>query len=263
MNITIAGYGNIGQIVETRLEGIADTRIYDPPKGLGRLEDLKDADMVFVAVPTPSLEDGRCDTSIVEQVVAAASPGKAIVCHSTVSIGTTERLINTYGKPVVYVPEYAGESSDHPYRSEGNRAFFIFGGYEPATSEVQALFEQIYGEDRSYFRVPPATAEVVKYMENSFLALKVGFCNEYYDLCQALDIDYDTVRHLWLQDGRISPSHTLVTQERGYGGSCLPKDVAAVCSTGKEVGTPMIIMEAARQANRRHKAAARVPHLVA
>ena len=253
MRITIAGYGNIGQLVERKFGGPFDTRIYDPPKGLGTPQDLIDTDVVFVAVPTPPQRDGACDISIVEKIVAASSPQQAIVCHSTVAIGTIDRLIWTYDKPLVYVPEYAGESTDHPYQQDENRTFFILGGYEPAVSKVRELFKRVYGEGRQYFKVTPAVAEVVKYMENSFLAVKVGFCNEFFDLCQALDIDFETVRDLWLQDHRISSSHTIVTPERGYGGACLPKDVAAVCATGSEIGAPMEIIEAVRKANVRHR----------
>ena len=96
-------------------------------------------------------------------------------------------------------------------------------------------------------------AEVVKYMENAFLATKVAFCNEFFDLCSAVGVDYDWVRLLWLQDDRINPSHTLVTGERGYGGQCLPKDMAAVSATGRDPGAPMAILEAVQRANARHR----------
>lgn len=256
MRVTIAGYGSIGRYVEEVFRGRHEIAVYDPPLGLGRPEDLHDTDFVILCVPTPSLPSGECDVSIVEDLVATASPRRAIICHSTVAIGTTDRLLEAYGKPLVFVPEYAGESPDHPYRRPEARTFFIFGGYEPAASEARTLFQSAYGDRPRYFTVPPRVAECVKYMENAFLALKVAFCNEFYDLCRAAGVDYETVRELWLQDSRITPSHTVVTPERGYGGKCLPKDVAAVCATGRALGTPMEIMEAVQRANRRHRSAA-------
>ena len=90
-------------------------------------------------------------------------------------------------------------------------------------------------------------------MENSFLALKVGFCNEFFDLCTTVGADFETVRDIWVQDHRINQSHTEVTEERGYGGSCLPKDVAAVCNTARDLGSPMEILEALHSANIRHR----------
>ena len=253
MRITIAGYGSIGQFVKQIFGRFHEVLVFDPPKGLGRPEDLNEADFVFVCVPTPSLSGGEYDTSVVEEIVEMANPKQAIVCHSTVAIGTTERLIQTYRKPLVYVPEWAGESSDHPYRQIENRLFFILGGYDPALSKVRTLFETVYGEDRRYFAVSPTVAEIVKYMENAFLALKVSFCNEFFDLCRAFGVDYELVRGLLVQDNRIHPGHTTVTPERGYGGKCLPKDVAAVCSTGRRMGVAMEIMEAVQRANARHR----------
>ncbi len=100
---------------------------------------------------------------------------------------------------------------------------------------------------------------MAKYMENAFLAMKVAFCNEFFDLCEGFGVDFEEARGLWLQDWRIGESHTLVTPERGYGGKCLPKDVAAVCATGRETGVPMEIMEAVQHANLRHRAAGERP----
>lgn len=236
-----------------------DIVIYDPPKNMGSKSDLIDTDFVFICVPTQRLPNGECDVSIVEEVVQLASPRQAIVCHSTVAIGTTERLIQSLTKPLVFVPEYAGESTDHPYRSLGQRDFFIFGGHKPAVLSVQGLFKSVYGDQAEYLVTSPTTAEVVKYMENSFLALKVGFCNEFYDLCNAVNVDYDSAKEMWLRDSRINRSHTTVTEERGYGGSCLPKDVSAVCSTGREVGSPMALLEALQEANAIHRGSVRRP----
>jgi UDP-glucose 6-dehydrogenase len=73
------------------------------------------------------------------------------------------------------------------------------------------------------------TAELSKYMENAFLAAKVAFCNEFYDLAEAWGIDYDDLRELWLLDPRVGRSHTFVRgDERGFGGKCLPKDLSAL-----------------------------------
>lgn len=253
MRITIAGFGSIGHFVYQVFSPAYDVAIYDPPKGLGSKSDLVNTDFVFICVPTASLAAGECDTAIVEEVVALASPRRAIICHSTVAVGTTERLINAYSKPLVFVPEYAGESEEHVYRQLDKRNFFVLGGYEPAISDAKDLFASVYNHQPEFFATAPVVAELVKYMENSFLALKVGFCNEFFELCNAAGADYGTVRDLWLQDHRINPSHTEVTKERGYGGTCLPKDVAAVCRTGRNLGSPMEILEALHTANIRHR----------
>ena len=88
-------------------------------------------------------------------------------------------------------------------------------------------------------RVPSTdakTAELCKYMENAFLATKVAFVNQFYDLAEAWGVDYTELRELWLEDERIGRSHTLVTEERGYRGRCLPKDMAAIIQAARQVG---------------------------
>ena len=253
MKITIAGYGSVGSYV-AGLFNDHELAIYDPPLGFGTIDDLSDTDFVIVCVPTAQLPSGDCDTSIVEEVVGLSDPRVAIVCHSTIAIGTTERIIAETGKRLVFMPEYAGESDDHPLRDPANRRFLIYGGYDPAASAVRKLYEEAYGPGLRHYRVPPTTAEIVKYMENAFLATKVAFCNEFFDLCETVGVDYEWVRLLWLQDDRINPSHTVVTAERGYGGQCLPKDTAAVSATARSLGSPMAILEAVQEANARHRA---------
>ncbi|MGH2377194.1 MAG: hypothetical protein ACRDGT_01820 [Candidatus Limnocylindria bacterium] len=263
MRITVAGHGAVGRYVAGVFGARHEIAVYDPPQGETDEGALRDTDFVFVCVPTPPRADGSCDTSLVEELVARSSPARAIVCESTVSIGTTERLIRTYRKPLVFVPEYAGESPDHPYRDPGRRSFFIYGGYEPEVSAVHELFEGVYPGPAAHHVVAPTVAETVKYMENAFLALKVAFCNDFYDLCERLGIDYGTVRGLWLEDERIGASHTLVTAERGYGGRCLPKDVLALCALARDLGVPQEIMESVHRANLRHRQApSREPELV-
>lgn len=255
MRIAIAGYGSIGSYLASVFGSEHEVVPYDPPLGLGSPADLVDTDFMFVCVPTPPRDDGSADVRIVEEVVSLAQPRVAIVCESTVPVGTTRRLIDETGKPLVFVPEYAGESAAHPFRDPSNRDFFIYGGYGEAAERVRDLYAGAHSPHARHFITDPTTAEMAKYMENAFLALKVSFCNEFFDLCRAAGVDYEAARELWLQDPRIGESHTAVTPERGYGGKCLPKDVAAICAVARELGTPMQVMEAAQAANIRHRAA--------
>ncbi len=252
MRIGIAGYGVLGRFHGQLMSVAAEVIPYDPPKGIGALSDLSACDYVIITVPTPVGPDGACDATIVEEIVRLADPKRGFICHSTVAVGTTDRLLSTCGKNLVFVPEYAGESPDHPYRQLPNRRFFIIGGYEPFATQVQSLYESVYG-DRTYVKVPPCYAELTKYMENAFLALKVTFCNEFAELASALGLDYETVRELWLLDDRVTASHTTVTEERGFGGACLPKDLAAICATAADAGMSMDLLETVRRTNARRR----------
>ena len=257
MRLGIAGYGSIGQYLGGVFGAAHDIVVYDPPKGIGSCAEMDTCEWVFISVPTPELPDGSCDTSYVESVVRTLTPARGFICHSTVAVGTTERLSARYGKRIVFVPEFAGEAPDHRYRNIENRTFFILGGEPEATTEVEPIFASVYGASCRFSHVSPREAEIVKYMENAFLALKLSFCNEFFDLAQAVGVDYERIRGLWLQDERMGESHTEVTSERGFGGMCLPKDVAAVCFSAREVGAPLEVMERALVVNARMRLQAR------
>ena len=90
-------------------------------------------------------------------------------------------------------------------------------------------------------------------MENSFYSVKVTFCNQFYDLAESMGIDYNQLRETWLLDPRISKSHTFVYPDnRGYGGSCLPKDTAAIIYQADQKGVDMSLLKATEEANRRY-----------
>jgi UDPglucose 6-dehydrogenase len=255
MHIAIAGFGSIGRYLEDVFAPTHTLTPYDPPLGLGCDADLTDADYVFVCVPTPTLADGTTDLSAVQDVVLKSRPRVAVACQSTLPVGATDRLIALTGRDVVYVPEYAGESRAHPFRVQP-RDFFIYGGYGQAAVAVRDLYASVFGEQARHCIVAPKTAEMAKYMENAFLALKVAFSNELYDLCSALGVPYADARELWTLDPRIGESHTSVTAERGFGGKCLPKDVAALCRQARDAGAPLSVLEAAASSNRRVRHAA-------
>jgi UDPglucose 6-dehydrogenase len=87
-------------------------------------------------------------------------------------------------------------------------------------------------------------------MENAFYATKVTFCNQFYQLAKDMDVSYDKLRETWLLDPRISRDHTFVYDDnRGYGGSCLPKDMAAIIYQGKEIKTDVSFLESVSESN--------------
>mgnify|MGYP001588600365 FL=1 len=88
-----------------------------------------------------------------------------------------------------------------------------------------------------YVQTDSTTAELVKYMENSFLAAKKIFCDEFFDIAQSFGVDYNELKELWLLDGRMGRSMTLIYPEsRGFGGKCLPKDINAIVKQAEKQG---------------------------
>jgi len=206
---------------------------------------------VFVCVPTPVTGDGHCDTRIVEQVVAWIDPdqrgndgdGAIIVLRSTVAPGTTDRLARKHHKRIVFQPEYIGETVAHPLLDHQMQGFAILGGDIEDTSPVADLYKRIFHSEIRFHFPTALTAEVTKYMENSFYAMKVAFCNEFFNIATAFGVDYNELRETWLADPRISRDHTFVyPNDRGFGGKCLPKDVSAIIRASQDQGYDPLIL---------------------
>ena len=121
----------------------------------------------------------------------------------------------------------------------------IFGGASEDTQAVIEFVKPVMGADCRYWQTDATTAELVKYMENSWGAMKVTFCNEFYEIARAHGVDYNELRELFLLDGRTERMHTVVFEKkRGYGGKCFPKDVKAIIRSSEEHGyIPALLKE--------------------
>ncbi len=253
MKVAIVGAGAVGSGVARLFN---DTVLYDEPKGIGTRAEVNTADVAFVCVPTPIAADGSCDTSIVESVIAWLET-PLIVVRSTVSVGTTRRLAETYKKAVVFQPEYGpAETPDHPFNDLRKVRWIILGGERHATKAAARVWQTTYNSDITIMQTSYEAAELCKYMENAFLATKVTFCNEFFDIARATGVDYDELRELWLLDPRIGRSHTFVfDDDRGFGGKCLPKDLAAIIRTAEEAGAAPTLLREVRATNERIRSA--------
>src|SRR3990167_4253526 len=248
LKTSIIGYGTIGKAVHKLFP---DSIIYS--RTFGNKREVNKTDFSFICVPTNELPNGQCDTSIVEEVVSWASPKEAFICLSTVEIGTTERLVKKTGKRIVFQPEYFGEGIAHPLTELGNKPFVILGGKKEARNKVIELYQTVYNSNLKIYQTDSRTAEVIKYMENSWLATKVTFFNDFYDLCETFGVNYNEVREGFLHDSRVTPSHTFVYPgKRGWSGKCLPKDTAALCYLSRKAGRPANLIEVVRGINTIH-----------
>lgn len=241
IKLGIVGYGVVGKALAKvfRYEaGNSDLVIYDKfANGMNapsRRAALQKCDLVFVAVPTPEGPDGACDLSAIEEVVSWVAPVMCI--KSTVPPGTVDRLTAQTGKKICFSPEYVGETTWHPLKGIESHGFIIVGGEKSVCRFVVEVYQQFLGPLPHYYMTDARTAELCKYMENAFLATKVAFVNQFYDLAQSFGVDFNELREIWLADERIGRSHTIVTTERGYRGRCLPKDMASIIHAAKKVG---------------------------
>lgn len=253
--IAIIGHGVVGKGMEKLFSKRFDVKVYDkitqPDKSI-----VGGCDLAIVCVPTNMLEDGSCDTSNVEEVISwIDSP--LILIKSTVPPTTTDTLSTKYDKNICFSPEYMGESKyftpfwKYPDPTDASSHTFVIIGGEKA-SEVASFFTKVMSVDTVFSLTTSTEAELTKYMENTFFATKVTFCNEFYDIAKAFGVDYKKLRENWLLDPRINKNHTLVfDEERGFGGKCLPKDTNAIIKASEEAGYEPTLLKAVLRTNKK------------
>lgn len=263
--IAIVGYGYVGKAMYRLFKDHYETGVRDPflddtqlPPDirLKEREDVNKCDLGVVCVPTPRAENGECDIRYVKSVMEWIET-PLILLKSTVEIGTTESLKKQTGKRIVFSPEYCGESSywtPYDFHTDIKETpFFIFGGDKEDTTKMVDIFMKITGPVKTYRQTDSRTAELVKYMENSFYATKIAFCYEMYEVCKTCGIDYNEARDLWLLDPRINPMHTAVFSENEwpFSGKCLPKDISGLVEAAKKKGYDPKLLEEVIRTNKR------------
>ena len=244
--IYVYGYGYVGQAVERFLKDVYDVCVIDPrlPLYSRPLPTAYIDAPAVICVPTPSKHDGSCDTSIVESIVEKRHHSRYLI-KSTVAPGTTSKLNTRFGGNICFSPEYIGEGSyevpwwtgtPHPTDMK-KHTFHIFGGAPFETAQWVDIWSRVAGWVASYHQTDSCTAELTKYAENMFLAMKKTFCTELYLTAKAFNVDYREMRELWLLDERIGASMTLVWPDKlAFGGKCLPKDSRALIAAAIAAG---------------------------
>lgn len=238
--IAIIGLGYVGSAYQKLFP---EAVIYDPAKGFDNKETVNSCDLAIVCVPTPQSPDNSCDTSIIEEAISWLKT-PLILIKSTIPPGTTKALKEKYQKRICHSPEYLGEGKyfiapwKYPHPTEVQyHEFMIIGGAPEDRDEIIQIFLPILGPDKFYYQVDETTSELIKYMENSFLATKITFCQEFFEIANKLNVDFNQLREGWLLDSRIGRSHTSVFKnKRGFSGKCLPKDLNAIVKTAEKSG---------------------------
>lgn len=248
--IGIIGAGVVGGSLLAYLqEQGRDVRVYDPPKGYGSIEALVDASIVFVCVPTPYTAGVGFDDSYLLDAVDRIAGRRAIVIKSTVLPGTTELLQERFPQHrFMFNPEFLREATAYQDFVRPDRQ--IVGCTPASHGDAQRAMDLL---PRAPFeRICSASeAEMAKYVANSFLAVKVSYANEVFDLCERMRIDYAPVRDMVAADVRIGASHMDVHDAgyRGYGGKCLPKDSKSLLDLAQSFGIDMRVLAAADRVN--------------
>jgi UDPglucose 6-dehydrogenase len=200
-------------------------------------EAVDGASVVFIALPTPSDDSGAVDTSILDRAVADMADslpvGSILAIKSTVPVGTARRIsqmpaIAARDVRVVSNPEFLREGS--AVEDFRNPDRIVIGSTDCKAAEI--LFSGVYGDlPGERVKVDPASAEMIKYAANAYLATRISFVNSIANLCEEVGADAAAVLGGMGRDHRIG-SHYL-SPGPGYGGSCLPKDTRALAAIAK------------------------------
>jgi len=261
MKIGIVGQGYVGTAVKTIFEKHYDVYTYDIKEKCNCI-DMNDlvveSDIIFVCLPTPMKKDGSCDTSIVEGVVndindfvlTNLKSDIIVAIKSTIPPGTTNRLNKECENiSVIFNPEFLTEANFIEDFKNQNR--IIIGGERPSTTKLRQVYSLVF-PDATIVKTGSKTAEMVKYMTNTFLATKVSFANEMKQICDEINIDYDKVVEYSTYDERLGKSHWAVPGpdgHYGFGGSCFPKDINALLKVGRNLDLDLFTMRGAWQTN--------------
>lgn len=231
-NIGIVGHGTVGKKVETFFKNHHFCVAYDAfIEGIEERNRIFGADVAIICVSTPAEYVGlmpgnvdyRCDISGIDDCICWCT-APLIIIKSTVPPGTTDYLKQKYGKRIVYSPTFC---DDH------DSDYFIFGGDLDDTKEAVELFQTVGGAKKKYIQTTAKAAEMVKYVSNAYQINKMAFCQDIASLCKKTNIDYNEVRELWLNDTRVDPQQTLVTDHLN---AIMKKDSKAFVEYAKQLG---------------------------
>lgn len=252
--IGIVGQGYVGGAVfnwfSAHYKHNGEPLVYDKFKKLGSIEELDSkADIIFVCVPTPYVpQTGYDDSAIIETLTNLKNP-KIIVIKSTILPGRCQQFKSQFPHHTIFFnPEFLTARNAVNDFLEPSRQII---GYTERNDELANELMSLLPNAPFKRIVTTTEAELIKYFGNAFLATKVIYANQFYDLCQALGANYDNVKEGAAADERIGASHLEIFHEgyRGYGGFCLPKDTKALIDYGNYLGVDMSLLKEVDRSN--------------
>jgi len=261
--IGIVGKGFVGSAVQHGFSATvgcnAEVKVYDkdPLRSLNSLEEtINDSEFIFISVPTPSSKDGSIDLTILDSVLQdisniSTNDNGIFLIRSTIIPGTTRNFQSKFNNlKLVFNPEFLTERSAH--FDFINQSRYIFGGDKNNTKKVAELFRWRFGNSISVLETDYESAELIKYMANTFFATKISFLNDMKLLSDKCNANWEDVIDGFVRDGRIGHSHLNVPGwdgKYGFGGSCFPKDIQAIIFLGEELGIDMAVLKGAWKTN--------------
>lgn len=266
LTIGVLGLGFVGRAVYnsyTIKDDSLDKCFYDPfVRGSKTFDEFCSlADVIFVCLPTPKAEDGTVDASIIYEMIENLnnnidSMGKHIIIKSTLTPDVYKKIVKLgCNLEISYVPEFlTANNADKDYLTT-NR--IIIGSDNNSHKLVEEVLRLSDIQTNTYIYVSVLSAIMIKYISNSFLASKIIFFNEIYDLVEKIsdnkDFVWEEISQALDYDDRIGKTHRQVPGwdgERGYGGACFPKDVSAIVEFSKKNKYSLELLEKIQEINK-------------
>ena len=245
MKIGVIGRGFVGGAITNGFENQGHEVLVHDTKLNTKIENVLESRLLYICVPTPSSEDGSCNTDIVESVLVELSElnyDGSVCIKSTIVPGTTQKFRQQFNNlNISFVPEFLREKTaveDFLY----NNNVLVIGSDD---DETISLVKESHGVLPTHtVTMTPTEAELTKYFSNTYKAMRVTFANAFYNLCQTMGSDYDKVRDAFLFHG-VGDGHYLKVNKQygGFGGTCLPKDSKALAKLVDDLGLTMDIFK--------------------
>ena len=259
MNIGVIGQGFVGNAIYQKFKKYYKVFTYDLQLKLcnSDLEEiLQRCKIIFVCLPTPMNKDGSCNLDILEGTLKEINDqttidDRIVVIKSTIIPGSTDKYNNTYKNiEIVFNPEFLTEAN--AIDDFENQTRILLGGSVKATTKLKQLYSAVFRNTPKIIKTDAKSAELVKYVTNTFLSTKVSFANEMYKICEALELDYDKIIEMATLDPRLGDSHWGVPGpdgDFGYGGHCFPKDLDAILSLCRDLNINTNVLKATKATN--------------
>lgn len=260
MKIGIIGHGFVGSAIAHAYKK-HELVIIDPKlSNSNTYSDLKNTDAIFICVPSPPTEHGYCDTTILESVLKNLILTKMdgdvpIISKTTAPPEAYARLQKQY-PCLIHSPEFlvaATAIADYKYCK-----WMILGGHESSVKKSLSVISEGCPDLRKdrILHTDIKTAAFYKYLMNCYLAAKVTFMNDFYELSIAEGVNWGAVKEISKLDDRIGTTHMNVPGpdgKYGWGGMCFPKDVEAICMEALDHALEFQLMNQVSKINKRHR----------
>ena len=250
--ISIIGNGFVGNAICQGLKDHYLLSIYDidKTKSTNIFEEIIQNEIIFICVPTPTNEDGEFILDYIDSVVRAIPEGKILIIKSTITPSAASKLVDMFpNQNLVFNPEFLTERT--AIEDFKNQKRIVLGGKPEAVKNVEKMYRKVFPTVR-YIKTDYKTACFIKYFCNCFFAAKVSLMNEFYQIAQAEDVDWDIAMNGLLTSEWVNPMHTMVPGpdgSLGFGGKCFPKDINAFIDYAESLSIDAKNLKAAWEKN--------------